>query len=107
VISVTDKPDKDTIDTQTLSILPLKGTVVYPYLVVPLMIQDADQTRMLDETLMRGARIGLFLQKDLEQENPGPDDLHSIGTAGNILKMLRFPDCRVSGSRNLSRPIRI
>ena len=92
MISVTDKPDKDTIDTQTLSILPLKGTVVYPYLVVPLMIQDADQTRMLDETLMRGARIGLFLQKDLEQENPGPDDLHSIGTAGNILKMLRFPD---------------
>ncbi len=92
MISVTDKPDKETIDTQTLSILPLKGTVVYPYLVVPLMIQDADQTRMLDETLMRGARIGLFLQKDLEQENPGPDDLHSIGTAGNILKMLRFPD---------------
>ncbi len=90
--SVTDKPDKETTDTQTLSILPLKGTVVYPYLVVPLMIQDADQTRMLDETLMRGARIGLFLQKDLEQENPGAEDLHSIGTAGNILKMLRFPD---------------
>jgi len=92
VISVTDKPDKETTGTKTLSILPLKGTVVYPYLVVPLMIQDADQTRMLDETLMRGARIGLFLQKDMEQENPGPDDLHLVGTAGNILKMLRFPD---------------
>ncbi|MDH3891950.1 MAG: endopeptidase La [candidate division Zixibacteria bacterium] len=92
MISVVDKPEKEATDTQVLSILPLRGTVVYPYLVVPLMIQDADQTRMLDETLMRGARIGLFLQKDLEQENPGPDDLHNVGTAGNILKMLRFPD---------------
>ena len=92
MVSVAEKPEKKAADTQVLSILPLRGTVVYPYLVVPLMIQDADQTRMLDETLMRGARIGLFLQKDLEQENPGLGDLHNIGTAGNILKMLRFPD---------------
>ena len=92
MISAVEKPKKKDTDSQVLSILPLRGTVVYPYLVVPLMIQDADQTRMLDETLMRGARIGLFLQKDVEQDNPGPDDLHHIGTAGNILKMLRFPD---------------
>ncbi len=92
MIGVKDKPDKKSADTQVLSILPLRGTVVFPYLVVPLMIQDADQTRMLDETLMRGARIGLFLQKDLDREDPGPGDLHEIGTAGNILKMLRFPD---------------
>ncbi len=75
-----------------LPILPLKGVVVFPYLITPLMIQDVAQTRLVDEALMRGSRIGLFLQKNPKQENPGPDDLFRVGTAGNILKMLRFPD---------------
>jgi ATP-dependent Lon protease len=77
---------------QTLPILPLRGTIVYPFLVMPLMIQQVEQTRLVDEALMRGARIGLFLQKDPKKETPGPDDLHEVGTSGNILKMLRFPD---------------
>jgi len=89
--TVTEKK-KTSTDSMTLSILPLKGTVVYPYLVVPLMIQDAEQTRLLDEALMRGSRIGLLLQKDSKLENPGPDDLYTYGASGNILKMLRFPD---------------
>ena len=80
------------ITTNVLPILPLRGTVVYPYLVMPLMIQDADQARMVDDALMRGSRIGLFLQKDAKKENPGPDDLYQYGASGNILKMLRFPD---------------
>ncbi len=79
-------------DTQVLPILPLKGTVVYPFLVVPLMIQQPEHTRLVDDALMRGSRVGLFLQKDPDVEVPGPDDLHTVGTAGNILKMLRFPD---------------
>jgi ATP-dependent Lon protease len=82
----------DAVAATSLPILPLKGVVVYPYLITPLMIQDAAQTRLVDEALMRGSRIGLFLQKNPKQENPGPNDLYSIGTAGNILKMLRFPD---------------
>ena len=57
---------------QSLPILPLRGTIVYPYLVIPLMIQQADQTRLVDEALMRGSPIGLFLQKDSKKENAGP-----------------------------------
>ncbi len=87
-----DLKDQEAATSQVLSILPLKGTVVFPYLVVPLMIQQVEQTRLVDDALMRGARIGLFMQKDPQAENPGPDDLHTVGTSGNILKMLRFPD---------------
>lgn len=91
--NVMDKTKKaDVTATQMLPILPLKGTIVYPYLVVPLMIQDAEQTRLVDDALMRGSRIGLFLQKDPKQDNPAPDDLYRVGCSGNILKMLRFPD---------------
>jgi ATP-dependent Lon protease len=56
------------------------------------MIQDSAQARLVDEALMRGSRIGMFLQKDPSIESPEPEDLYEIGTAGNILKMLRFPD---------------
>ncbi|UCC45142.1 MAG: LON peptidase substrate-binding domain-containing protein, partial [Candidatus Zixiibacteriota bacterium] len=93
---MTDTLEKVGVDEDlkaaVLPILPLKGTVVYPFLVVPLMIQEAQHTRLVDEALMRGSRIGLFLQKDADNDTPGPDDLYQIGTAGNILKMLRFPD---------------
>ncbi|MFH1374008.1 MAG: endopeptidase La [bacterium] len=82
----------ETTAIQVLPILPLKGTMVFPYLVVPLMIQDQEQTRLVDDALMRGSRIGLFLQKDPRLSNPSPDDLHHVGCSGNILKMLRFPD---------------
>jgi len=90
--AIDETMSEDKVDTQELPILPLKGTVVYPYLVVPLMIQDADQTRLVDDALMRGSRIGLFLQRDPKQENPSGDDLYTVGCSGNILKMLRFPD---------------
>ena len=91
--TVTDETVQDEmVGTQALPILPLKGTLVYPYLVVPLMIQDADQTRLVDDALMRGSRIGLFLQKDANVEKPTDSDLYAVGCSGNILKMLRFPD---------------
>ena len=80
------------IDSRVLPILPLKGTLVFPYLVVPLMIQDSDQARLVDEALMRGSRIGLFLHKDPNQDNPVPEFLFRVGCSGSILKMLRFPD---------------
>ncbi|UCE24573.1 MAG: LON peptidase substrate-binding domain-containing protein, partial [Candidatus Zixiibacteriota bacterium] len=84
--------DNDYADSAVIPILPLKGTIVYPYLIVPLMIQDAEQTRLVDDALMRGSRIGLFLQKDTDLKHPQPEDLYHIGATGNILKMLRFPD---------------
>ncbi|MBU8934423.1 MAG: endopeptidase La [candidate division Zixibacteria bacterium] len=93
VIDTTDEDQKlQIVDSRVLPILPLKETLVFPYLVVPLMIQDTDQARLVDDALMRGSRIGLFLQKDQEQKNPGPDDLYHDGCSGSILKMLRFPD---------------
>lgn len=92
-MDVIEKIESDKlISTEALPILPLKGTVVFPFLVMPLMIEQPEQTRMVDEALMRGSRVGMFLQKEPDLKNPGPDDLYRVGTSGNILKMLRFPD---------------
>ncbi len=73
-------------------VLPVKGMVVFPFMVIPLMANEQKQARLIDEALMKGSTVGIFLQSNPEAENPGADDIYRIGTAGNILKMLRFPD---------------
>jgi ATP-dependent Lon protease len=75
-----------------LSILPVKGTVVFPYLIIPLIISEQRYARLIDETLMGGKVIGLFAQKSPQKEHPTAEDIYHVGTAGSILKMLRFPD---------------
>ncbi len=92
MVKTIDDKKNEVAGTNTLPILPLKETLVFPYLVVPLMIQDTEQARLVDDALMRGSRIGLFLQKDPEKKNPKPEDLYDVGCSGSILKMLRFPD---------------
>ncbi len=91
----------DSIDTPPLSeedskkaipILPIKGVIVFPYLVAPLVVTEQRQSKLIDDALMKGTRIGLFLQRDSDEENVGPEGLYQIGCSGNILKMLRFPD---------------
>jgi ATP-dependent Lon protease len=93
VVEVKEKVDVKTQDKPyTLPVLPVRGTVVFPFLVVPLMANEQKQARLIDEALMRGSTVGLFLQTDQAKEDPGQQDIYEVGTSGNILKMLRFPD---------------
>jgi ATP-dependent Lon protease len=75
-----------------LPILPSRGVVVFPYMMTPLVISDQRYAKLIDEALMGGKTIGLFAQRDPEAETPGPDELYEVGCAGQIVKMLRFPD---------------
>jgi ATP-dependent Lon protease len=77
---------------EEIFILPIKGTVVFPYLVVPLVVTEQKYARLIDDTLMTGKVIGLFAQKSATVEHPSSDDIYQVGTAASILKMLRFPD---------------
>jgi len=92
------KKQDDKIDSakkqkkMVLPILPVRGSVVFPHLVVPLIANEQKQAKLIDEALMQGSVVGVFLQTDKAQEDPGPDEIEKIGTSGNILKMLRFPD---------------
>jgi len=82
----------DKLASEPISILPVKSTVVFPSLVMPLMVAEALYTKLVDETLMVGKPLGLFTQKDTEIEHPTINDIYKVGSAGHILKMLRFPD---------------
>jgi ATP-dependent Lon protease len=75
-----------------VTLLPLKGMVVFPYLVMPLMISNQKYAKMVDEALLEGKTIGLFTQKPNGAENDDDDNIFRVGTSASILKMLRFPD---------------
>ncbi len=79
-------------DINSIPILPLKGMVVFPYVVVPLMITDQKNARFVDDALMAGKTIGLVAQKPGDYDEIGPDQIYRVGTSASILKMLRFPD---------------
>src|SRR5213083_2805161 len=74
---------------EELSILPVRGFVVFPGTVVPLNIQRAASLKLLDDTLPRTKVIGLLTQRDEAKEYPTPEDLYSVGTAALVLKLVR------------------
>jgi ATP-dependent Lon protease len=94
IASTTDQSQTPRIPEE-LSILPMRGFVVFPGTVVPLNVQRAASLKLLDETLPRTKVIGLLTQRDEIKEDPEPQDLHSVGTAALVLKLLRQSDDHV------------
>lgn len=77
---------------ESLPILPLRGLVVYPQTGVPLTIGQPRSIRLVDDVVVGNRMIGLIASKDPELENPGPENLYTIGTAAMIHRLFRAPD---------------
>lgn len=75
-----------------LPILPLRGLVVYPQTAVPLTIGQPRSIRLVDDAMVGDKLIGLVTSKNPELENPGPEELYTVGTAAVIHRMFRAPD---------------
>jgi ATP-dependent Lon protease len=75
-----------------LPILPLRGVVVFPAAIVPLLISRDSSLALVEQALVGDRVIGLVAQKSPEQDTPSPEDLFQRGCAGRILKMLKYPD---------------
>ncbi len=96
-IRVGSGPEDDAEDLselpQALPVLPLKNTVLFPYLLSPLLVNTPASQRLIDDVLARPDRLMVCtaVKRDLEGP-PGPEDIYSIGTVLRIVKMLKFPD---------------
>ncbi len=77
---------------QMLPILPIRGEVIFPGTIVPLVVGRQSSLRMLEESLPKSKVIALMTQRDEEQEEPGVDGLYQIGTAALVLKLIRQAD---------------
>jgi ATP-dependent Lon protease len=77
---------------ETLAVLPLRGVVIFPAAIVPLLISRGASLKLVEDCLAGDRILGFVSQKNPEDETPDPSGLYSRGTAGRILKMLRYPD---------------
>ncbi|MCZ2277325.1 MAG: endopeptidase La [Bacteroidia bacterium] len=77
---------------EVLSILPLRNTVLFPGVVIPITVGRDKSITLIKEAYKGNKIVGVISQKDISIEDPKFDDLNKIGTVANILKMLRMPD---------------
>src|SRR5215813_12554022 len=75
-----------------LPILPLRDTVLFPNSFMPLAVARESSVRLIDDAIANGKLIAVFTQRDAAVEEPGQDDLHTVGTATHIHKMFKLPD---------------
>ena len=77
---------------EILSILPLRNTVLFPGVVIPITVGRDKSIRLIKEAYKTDKIIGVVAQKDSSVEDPQVSDLHQVGTVANIIRMLRMPD---------------
>ncbi|MGH8023370.1 MAG: LON peptidase substrate-binding domain-containing protein, partial [Limisphaerales bacterium] len=90
VIAVSRNEDDQTQTfPDTVPILPLRNTVIFPGTVVPLTVGRPSSRRLLEESLSQSKVIGVFTQRNPEQDDPAAIDLHQVGAAALVLKLIR------------------
>lgn len=80
---------------QMLPMLPVKDTVVFPYMIMALFVNREAPIRSVEEALEKGRLIFLATQKDITEESPTPESIYEVGTVAKIMRMRRLSDGRV------------
>ena len=75
-----------------LSILPIKNTVLFPGVVIPITVGRQKSIRLVKKAYQGNRIIGVLAQKNPQAEEPTVDDLYKTGTVARIIKMLVLPD---------------
>ena len=81
---------------EQLPILPLRNTVLFPGMVIPITVGRNKSIRLAQEYSRSNDPIGVVAQKDNEVEEPQLEDMYSVGTLAHILKFLSMPDGSVT-----------
>lgn len=77
---------------ELVGILPLRNTVLFPGVVIPITIGRDKSIKLVKEAYNGTKVLGVLAQKDVAVEDPAPSDMNRIGTVARIIKMLQMPD---------------
>lgn len=75
---------------QELSVLPLRNTVLFPQVVVPLAVGRLKSVKLIEDAVEQDRPIAVITQRNPETDSPSPDDLYEIGTIARILKVVKI-----------------
>ncbi len=90
-----------------LPLLPIRNTVLIPNVVTPLMVGREQSIKAIEYAMSRDRLMFVVTQTNEEMEDPGPDDVYTIGVEGVIDRVLKLPDGSTSvlihGQRRMRR----
>jgi len=92
---IADGEDRDLEDVDvpdSVPILSLRNTVLFPGVVLPISIGRPKSIQLIKDAYRNDKIVGTVAQKDPDTENPAFEELHNIGTIGQIVKLLEMPD---------------
>ena len=75
-----------------LPILPLRGTVLFPELILPIMVGRKKSVKLIDEAMEGDRIIGVVTQHSSDVEDPESNELYDIGVAAHLVRMVREMD---------------
>lgn len=95
-IPLLSQEDEDQMNAEEvpeiLPILPLRNTVLFPGVVIPITVGRDKSIQLIREAYSAKKPIGVVAQKDSETDDPKTGDLYRIGTMSHIMKILQMPD---------------
>ena len=77
---------------EALPILPLLDSVPFPETLTPLAIGQERSVRLVNDVLAGNRMLAMVASRDPENQEPGPGDLHKVGVAGVVARMMKVPD---------------
>lgn len=90
---ITEDKDKQSYPTRReLPLLPLRGMIVFPYMVVPLDVGREKSVSALEEAMVNDRLIALASQYQAKINEPTPDDIYRVGTLAEIKQLIKLPD---------------
>lgn len=88
---------------EILPLLPVKESVVFPRMVIPLMIRDEEYSKLIDDALKKEKLIAIAMSKDFEKLEEGPVDVHRVGTAASVIKLSKGDEGTVVVVQGIAR----
>ncbi len=96
IIPLLSQEDEDQMNAEdvpeVLPILPLRNTVLFPGVVIPITVGRDKSIRLIKDSYKGSKTIGVVAQIDSEMEDPDFSDLYNIGTVATIIRLLQMPD---------------
>lgn len=83
--------DRQRIKLPELPLLPLRGQLVFPNMIVPLEVGRPKSISALDDAMIQDRRMVLTMQKDTKADDPAPNEIFQIGTLVEVKQVIKVP----------------
>ncbi|SFR08097.1 endopeptidase La [Desulfoscipio geothermicus] len=79
------------IEKRVLPLLPLRGILVFPFMVIHLDVGREKSVQAIEEAMIKDRVIFLATQKEAQTDDPGEDDIYNVGTVAEVKQLLKLP----------------